>query len=278
MPKLFFLTVFALLSFIGFSQDQKWKKWEVEADTLMNHQDFEGALKLYTKVIKASKLKDKAAFPSLYKRAVCNYSIGQYDAALEDLRIFIPEYPSLYQARILKAFIYRDLDNSDEQLKALNEALAVNPGDPGLIKWRASLYLSEEKYDSVKEDMMYVKSVQDDPEVEMYLGFAYYNLEEKDSAFESLNKAIELDATYLPAYLYGGSFSLQDGDNEKALKYLNVALRIDPSNVSAMFYKGIALIELKKEDEGCSMLSKAFYAGEDDAGDYLKEYCYDLSK
>jgi len=28
------------------SQNEKWKAWEVEADTLLNRQDFEGAIKL----------------------------------------------------------------------------------------------------------------------------------------------------------------------------------------------------------------------------------------
>nr|HPI79393.1 hypothetical protein [Cyclobacteriaceae bacterium] len=108
--------------------------------------------------------------------------------------------------------------------------------------------------------------------------FAYYNLEQVDSAFVSINKAIELEPTYLPAYLYGGSFGLQEGNNELALKYLEVALRLDPENLNALFYKGIALLELDRVDEGCSLLAKAFYAGEDDAGDYLKEKCYTLTK
>ncbi|HCR53096.1 MAG TPA: hypothetical protein DIW27_01675, partial [Cytophagales bacterium] len=60
--------------------------------------------------------------------------------------------------------------------------------------------------------------------------------------------------------------------------YLNMALRLDPENLNAQFYKGIALLELDREEEGCRLLAKAFYAGEDDAGDYLKEKCYTLIK
>lgn len=260
------------------AQDSKWKKWEIEADTLMNRQDFDGAIKLYSKAIKSSKLKDKADYQSVYKRAVCYYSIGQFDAALTDVKTFMVEYPSLFQLLILKAFIYKETGDTEQQLSALNEALALSPGEPGLIKWRSSLYLEKEEFQRVKNDLQYVKSIQDDPEVEMYLGFAYYNLQQPDSAFIAINKAIELEPTYLPAYLYGGSFSLQEDNNELALKYLNVALRLDPDNLGAQFYKGIALLELDREEEGCRLLAKAFYAGEDDAGDYLKEKCYTLIK
>jgi tetratricopeptide (TPR) repeat protein len=80
----------------------------------------------------------------------------------------------------------------------------------------------------------------------------------------------------MPAYLYAGSFCLQEDEFDLALKYLNVALKVEPKNATALFYKGVALVELKKEKEGCSCLSKAFYAGEDDAGDYLKQYCFGL--
>lgn len=274
------LLLFLFVSVFGltFGQDPRWKKWEVEGDTLMNQQDFVGAIKLYAKVIRSSKLEDKGAYNSVYKRAVCYYSIERFEDALKDVDTFLLEYPSLFQAHILKAFIYRETDDVDNQLASLNKALNLQPGEPGLIKWRSGLYLDKGEYKKVKEDLLYVKAIQDDPEVEMYLGFAYYNLEQVDSAFSSLNKAIELEPTYLPAYLYGGSFSLQESNHEMALKYLDVALRLEPENTTAMFYKGLALVELERMDEACSFLAKAFYAGEDDAGDYLKEHCYKLVK
>jgi len=244
----------------------------------MNRSEFDGAIKLYSKVVKSSKLKDKDAFPSVYKRAVCYYSTGLYNEALKDIEIFMVEYPSLFQAHLLKAFVYRETADVENQIIALDAALTIHPGDPGLVKWRSSLYLDKEEYQKVIDDLLYVKTIQDDPEVEMYLSFAYYNLDKVDSAFIALNKAIELEPTYLPAYLYGGSFSLQESNNELAVKYLDVAMRLDPENTTILFYKGVALLELDQEEKGCSLLARAFYAGEDDAGDYLKERCYTLIK
>jgi tetratricopeptide (TPR) repeat protein len=116
--------------------------------------------------------------------------------------------------------------------------------------------------------------VRDDAETEVYLGYSYYNLQKVDSALMALNKSIELDPNYIPAYLYAGSFCLEQGNNDLALKYLTIASRLDPTNTTVLFYKGIALVEKENLDEGCSCLNKAFYAGEDDASDYLSEYCY----
>jgi hypothetical protein len=71
---------------------------------------------------------------------------------------------------------------------------------------------------------------------------------------------------------------LQEEKFDLALKYLELALRLEPGNRAALFYKGVSLVELKRTDEGCRCLQRAFNAGEDDAADYLKEYCFDVFK
>jgi tetratricopeptide (TPR) repeat protein len=275
MHKKFFLVIFCLaLVNLVLAQTDKLKQQEAEADTLMNRQDFEGALKVYSKILKATKEKDKFYYSVIYKSAVSHYSIGQYDIALRELEDFIPAYPAFPQARLLKAFIYREKEDPDNQLKELEKAIALQPGNLEVRKWRATLLLDRGSYDSAKDDLRLLRTYEDDAEVEAYLGFAYSNTDQPDSALFSFNKAIELDATFQPAYLYAGSFCLQEGEYDLALKYLNLALRLDPKNHTALFYKGVALVEKEKVDEGCSCLAKAFRMGADDAGDYLKQYCY----
>ncbi len=270
-----FATVFLSgVCLIAFSQDSKWKEWEVKADTLYKQEDFKEAVKMYTKAIEASKLKEKDAYRSVYKRAVSYYSLGEFDAALKDLDLFIPQYPNVSQAKLLRAFIYREQGDDVKQLENLEEAMASQPPNPDLLKWRGMLYLQKSEYEKAKQDLMLARLLQDDPEVETYLGLVYYNVHQKDSAYMSFNKSIELDAMYSPAYLYAGSVSLEDNNYKLALEYLNLALRLDPKNKEAIFYKGIALIELDRTDEGCKCLNRAFYAGMDEAGEYLKEYCY----
>jgi len=243
------LTVFlSSICFVAFSQDPKWKEWEVKADTLYKQEDFKEAVKMYTKAIEASKLKDKDAYKAVYKRAVSYYTMGQFDAALKDLDLFIPQYPNVSQAKLLRAFIYRELGDDDKQLENLEEAMASQPPNPDLMKWRGLLYLQKSEYAKAKSDLMLARLLQDDPEVETYLGLVYYNLQQKDSAYLSFNKSIELDAMYTPAYLYAGSVSLEDTNYKLALQYLNLALRLEPKNKEATFYKGVALIELERTD------------------------------
>lgn len=272
----FFQLVAVLVFCFGFAlaQDTKWQAMEVEADTLFQRQDFNGALKIYSKIIKGYKLKDQSDFGVLYKRAVCFYSLGEFENSLKDLNAFMPAYPGSSQAHLLRAFVYRELSDNERTLIDLEEAVNLRPGDIELLRWRASLYLDKGDYLLAKQDIIEIKKSQTDPELETYLGLAYYNLSQPDSALMMLNKAIELDATYLPAYFYATSFCLQEEEYDLALKYINIPLRLDSKNTTALFYKGVALIEKKKLDEGCRCLNKAFYLGYDDAADYLKEYCY----
>lgn len=258
------------------TQNPQLQQWETEADTLMSHEDFAGAAKLYTKVIDESKLQARQDYRALYKRSVAYYSQGDFKNALSDIERFIPQFQDSYQARILRALCYRELGETDKQLMDVEKALELSGGDAQLLKWRAGLLIEKEEFNQAIEDLLLVRLLQDDPEVEMNLGFAYYSVQKADSALMAINKAIELEATFLPAYLYGGSFSLQEGNYELAVKYLSVALMLEPENATAWFYKGVALMELKKEDAACSCLRKAFYSGHDDAGDYLKQYCYGI--
>lgn len=274
MPKILFIVLSVFIFNGALAQNAKAKKYEVEGDTAMNRQDYAKAIKLYDKAVKASKLKEPADYLTVYKRAVCYFSVNDFKHALEDLNVVVPKIPGLPQAKIVRALVYGELDQKDKKLEDLAESLVADPANPGLLKWRASIYLDENEYALARKDLEVAKLFEDDAETEMYLGVAQYNVGSIDSAFISLDKAIELDATFMPAYMYASSFSLDSDRYEQALNYLDLAGRLDPKNATVFFYKGIAMVELEKNEEGCRFLRKAFYAGMDDASGYLKEYCF----
>jgi Tfp pilus assembly protein PilF len=269
-----------LITLVGQSTAQRddssqLKLWEAEGDTLMSQENFSGAIKSYSKVIEATGLKDKNAYNALYKRAVCYYyTEGKEDLALQDVDRFIEEFPYVPQSHILRALVYRIKEDAEGQLNDLDIAIGFQPSNAGLLKWRAGLLLDKEKFEEAKQDAQNAILFEDDPEVETYLAFAHFNLNNPDSALFAINKAIELDYSYLPSYLYAGSFCIQKDEYQLGLTYLNLGLRVDPENPALLFYKGVALVEMERKDEGCRFLNKAFYTGYDDASDYIKQYCY----
>jgi tetratricopeptide (TPR) repeat protein len=253
----------------------KLQQWEVEGDTLLSQQRYVEAARAFTRVINATGVTQKSDYNAVYKRAISYYyTEGKEDLALTDIDTFIKEFPYVPQAHILRALIYQIKEDGPKQIEDLNIALDFQPGNAGLLKWRAGLLLDAEEYQKAKADAQAAIRLEDDPEAEATLALAYYNLDQADSALMAINKAIELDYSYMPAYLYAGSFCLQADEFELALKYINLGLRVDPEHAAALFYKGVALVESEKKDEGCRCLNKAFYNGYDDASGYIEQYCY----
>lgn len=269
------LGVMALLvAFNVHAQEDKVQTWLAQADTLMQHEDFEDAIKLYDKILQTASKDSPIRKQAQYNRIVCLYSLDELKKALEEVNQFIEETPEFPQARLLRAFIYRDMDNTEGQLRDISALVRLNPLNVDLIKWQSYLLIQEEKYDSARTQLKFAAGLRNDAEIETYLGMTYYYSDDPDSAILHFDKAIDMKPDAFPALMYASAVCLDQSAYELALNYLDKASLLDPNNLSVMFYKGIALTEIGKRDEGCRYLSKAFYGGEDAAGDYLQYKCF----
>lgn len=245
----------------------------VQADTLLGRQDYAGALPLLNKYIEKSKLATDEDYAALYKRAFCYYGLGRFEDALTDVNDFLKKIPN-DQAKLLRAYINQELENYAAQLEDLNAFIAASPGNPDLLRWRASVFMETEQYDAAQKDIRQLLEYQESPELKAYLGLIYYYQESPDSALVIFNEVIAQNPEYLQPYLYAASLTLEEEAYDLAINYVNAGLRIEPDNITLIFYKGIALIETDKLVDGCRCLTKAFGGGMDDAADYLKSYCY----
>lgn len=269
------LGVMALLVvFNVHAQEDKVQTYLAQADTLMQHEDFEAAIKLYDKILQTASKDSPIRKQAQYNRIVCLYSLDELKKALEEVNQFIEETPEFPQARLLRAFIYRDMDNTEGQLRDISALVRLNPLNVDLIKWQSYLLIQEEKYDSARTQLKFAAGLRNDAEIETYLGMTYYYSDDPDSAILHFDKAIDMKPDAFPALMYASAVCLDQSAYELALNYLDKASLLDPNNLSVMFYKGIALTEIGKRDEGCRYLSKAFYGGEDAAGDYLQYKCF----
>jgi tetratricopeptide (TPR) repeat protein len=274
MRSLFILTGLLFCSLLVRAQADKWQALEVEADTLMSQEDYEGALNKYNAIVKATGLKDPEQYIIYYKRGLCLYSLQQYEEALKDVDQFIKLQPDFHQAKLLKAFIGRDMGDEQVQISSLSDLLQLDPKNLDLLKWRAGTFVDAGMYPEARRDIKVARKIHDDAEMEGYMGISYYYEDKPDSALMFFDKAIEMDKNYITSYLYAGSLCLDEDAYDLSLTYLNKGLQIDPTNVTLQFYKGIALVQKEDLTHGCRLLVKAFNAGVDDAGGYLKEYCY----
>src|SRR5215471_4512794 len=74
----------------------------------------------------------------------------QFQAAVKDLKKAISNNKSMYPAMNELGFAYRKLGNYDESLKQYNAALALKPGYPPALEYRAEAYLALAKYEDTK--------------------------------------------------------------------------------------------------------------------------------
>lgn len=255
------------------TESKKTEALLIEADTLLSRQDYSGALALFNKVIDKSKMASVDDYALLYKRAYCYYALENFESALLDINRYLDKTPD-EQAKLLRAYINQELGDTDAQLADLNEFIAGNPGNPDLLRWRASVLMESEQYKEAQRDIKTLLVYQPGPELKSYLGLTYYYLENADSAMLLFDEVIKENPTFLQTYLYAGSLALEEEAYDLALDYIDRGLLVDKSNLTLVFYKGIALVEKKNIDTGCKCLTQAFNGGLDEVADYLKNYCY----
>lgn len=252
-----------------FSQSQSTPSTlEIEADTLLNRGDLEAAIAAYTKLIK----KKTGSSQILYKRAYAYFNQEEYQSALVDVNAYIAQSNDP-QGIVLRATIYEQTGNYADELHDINLLMAQS-ANPELLRWRASIAMEAGQYNVAQQDVQQLLKWQHSTELLSFLGLTYYYQEKTDSALAIFDQVIAEAPEQVETYLYAGSLCLEEGEFDLSLKYIHAGLARDPGNATLLFYKGAALIEKEDFEEGCRCLYKAFTHGIDDAGDYLKEYCY----
>jgi tetratricopeptide (TPR) repeat protein len=281
MPKHFrgysigLIVILAMSSFFAPAQPKadKGPSLKAQADTLLAHEDYAGALVLYDKIIETTKFKAPEDYAVFYNRAYCRYGLSQYAEALKDVNQYLEKIPD-EQARLLRLYINQELGDTGAQLEDLNIFMAANPASTQLLRWRASVLMQADRYADAKKDIRQLLVYEPGPEVKSYLGLCYFYEDDIDSALVIFDEVIASDPSFIQTYLYAGSLCLDEDQYDAALFYIDKGLKQEPTNKTLIFYKGIALVEKDNTTEGCRWLTKAFEAGEDDAAAYLKQYCY----
>ena len=268
---IFFMLMSPVFAYAQSGDDRRVQ--EVKADTLLNNQEYSGALELYNTLIQKSKPSTEEEYRLYYKRAVCFYGLKKFEEALKDVNVFMEKYPQ-EQAKLLRAYIYQELGNHEAQLTDINELLAKDPENRELLQWRASVFMEWEKYSEAQKDIRKLLTYQSSPELKSYLGLSYYYQSNADSALMLFDEVIAEDPGSVQTYLYAASLCMDEEAYDLGLTYIQKGLQVEPSNMTLIFYKGIALVETDQVSDGCRCLTKAFNSGMDEVADYLKEYCY----
>jgi tetratricopeptide (TPR) repeat protein len=268
------ITIMVMSSFFISAQNRnELVAWEVQGDTLLNRGDYKGAADLFTRLIKKTTFNSRADYDLFYKRGLAYFQAGDFENALRDANFYKGKTGD-GQANVLKVYIYQKIDNLDEALKQIDTLQQIYSEDAELIHWKVQLLMDANRYAEARPILQTSVKSDPDPKLKLWLGLCHYQLGEFNEAFGVFDELIATDPSMMEAYIYPASLCLEDSYNEKALEYCEKGLKQDAGDATLLFYKGVVLYELNQTEESCRYLARAFNKGVDDAGDYLKEYCY----
>ena len=227
-----------------------------------------------------------------YRSAKAAYQTGDWDNYIASMKLIIPLEPKAADIYYLIGDAYRFKNDSENALKAYNEALKINPnfGPPYLGLARARLmddpnlnveYLFDE---AIKRDPnfgeIYIERARyyifhknpkaaildldtasdllpDSPMVYLAYADAYLALGDSKNALNAAEKSYSLDSTNPDTYKILGTMYIENGQYERAIEALNVFVIYATENDRAFALLGQAYFELKDYKTSIENFNKA---------------------
>lgn len=123
---------------------------------------------------------------------------------------------------------------------------------------------------SVKLAEIAVSQLPDSPRLNCWLGFQLTRRGRSSDAKPYLQRALELDANYEPAYYVMGDLLLREGKHEEAAEYLRVAVAKNPEDADASVLLSRSLAGINQLSQAVDVLRDAASLGPDEAKVHLE--------
>ena len=182
-------------------------------------------------------LKDKNEAAKLEQESKSQKSDSDFDSLIADFKSKIENEPGNMNFRRAIAKLYIDKHQFDEGIATLNEAIAMNPGDPEL-----------ERSVSVAKGKQFIQRVSDLRDAGDEEGAAAVEQEKVQFEFEDLQDKVERYPNDLALrYDWGVMLFLNDYFNE-SIQQFQMAQRNPKNRVMALYYLGLCFKEKQQYD------------------------------
>ncbi|MDT8318334.1 MAG: tetratricopeptide repeat protein [bacterium] len=190
-------------------------------------------------------------------------SVRLFEAAIDSDPAFSPAYSALAESYI--QLYYRSFENDppliDKAATMAEKALFIDARSPHAHKAIASVYFARGMIDEAIEELE--RGVDMEPRYArawLNLGTSWLKLGEKDKGLGFFRRAIELDNDLIAtAVAYYNIASVESADSEHKLAFnnYNLALKLLPGYFNIHYGKGVALMNLGRDDEAIPALEEA---------------------
>ncbi len=168
---------------------------------------------------------------------------GEPEKAVDALKQSLSLDSKNYATKHVLGLCYLQMDLLDSAEMWLLKAQTGAPDDPELLNNIASLYLRQKRYQDAINQSTRVLSNTDyfTPAAAYYnRGMANYNLSNFDAAGEDFKFAIKHEPFFDRAHFMLGKVYLEQGNYDKAIKFLSNSIKVNSKNVEAYYVRGIA--------------------------------------
>jgi len=188
---------------------------------------------------------------------------GEYAKALADFDKAIQLEPEHTDAYLSRGITYTNCGWTAKAAADFAKCIELDPDNPYPYYNRARLYIlpgamPPERRIEILDDVN--KAIELDPTfVDAYMlkGNFFFRTQVYDLAIKEYTKAIALDPKYAKAYADRGGSHYELGSFAKAIPDLSKAIELDPNVANAYLYRGLGYVELGKYKEAVPDLGKA---------------------
>ncbi len=190
---------------------------------------------------------------TLLDQGILSFNMSDYEGAIDYIEDFLETNPYSEQAYEYLVNSYLALNRTSEALTTLEKAVNHFPRKAQFYRLMGQLYTQHEEYEKASVALeKYLQLSPDDSEIERMLSTITYNLgimaaqgDKLHDALEYLDRAIELDSSYMEAYQNKAAVLIELEDLDRAEKHLEKARKRFPYN--DMFDKAYFDVLVKQE-------------------------------
>jgi len=160
-----------------------------------------------------------ASAEEMYSNGLALVWAGEYQRALSCFGKVIEKNPRYPKAYFYAAFCNMELGHTDAAIKAIKEAVRIEPDDAVTQFFIGAAYLKAgEPGNAIQSFQQAIRINPDFAEAHCKLGSAYAVLERKQEALEAFQEAIRVNPDYTDAHYFLGRVYVELGDISSALQ------------------------------------------------------------
>ena len=191
------------------------------------------------------------------KKSQMSLDVRDFDLALayvDSAESFIPD---LAFTHFMRGLIYDELNRLEDAQASYDKVLSIDPNFKDAWYRLGNNALAREQYSKAVEYFQKERSLYPRSEVLIKLGIAYANVYKPDSSQVVLLEAIRMDSLASEAYMLFGKLLKDNGEIEKAERYMSLAIELDPSNLDYQLTLGALLFNRGQIEQAISYLESA---------------------